>query len=278
MSSTPDNTPPPYLDEHEFFSWSMLKHPAFKEGMKEMLIFMPGIIAWAFVTGIAMVKAGMPVGLAISMNIFVNAGSAQLAALPLMVSNAPLLIVLIAGLCVNLRFAIFSLQWRMYFLRYSLPKRMLAGFFSGDLMFVLFMKRFPKSTWTQDQMPYFWGVLIINMGGWHIAAIAGVFLGDLIPEQWGLQFAATLAIVALVFSMLRDWITWLVMGVCALSVVLLKPVLPFDLNIVIAILAAIAAALFAERVDAIWRRKEKVKNQEAMASDDIQDQVSQEQT
>ena len=51
-------------------------------GFHAVLPTMLGIGAWGLVTGVAMVKAGMSVPLAIYMSLTVYAGSAQLAVLP----------------------------------------------------------------------------------------------------------------------------------------------------------------------------------------------------
>ena len=79
-----------------------------------MLAFAPGITAWGLVTGVAMVKSGLSVPLAIMMSLVVYAGSAQLASLPLLAAGAPIWVVWAAALCVNLRFVIFSAQWRVH--------------------------------------------------------------------------------------------------------------------------------------------------------------------
>ncbi len=50
----------------------------------------PGIAAWGFVTGIAMVKGGLSPELAVAMSLLVYAGSAQLASLPLLAAGAPM--------------------------------------------------------------------------------------------------------------------------------------------------------------------------------------------
>jgi len=55
--------------------------------------FIPALIAtvvWGFVTGVAMVKSGLSGFEATLMTLFVYAGSAQLTALPLIESHAPL--------------------------------------------------------------------------------------------------------------------------------------------------------------------------------------------
>ena len=91
------------------------RHPEFERGARDMLGIALGIAAWGLITGVAMVKSGLPMPLALLMSLIVFAGSAQLAVLPLLAGGAPLWVVWATAICVNLRFVIFSAQWRPYF-------------------------------------------------------------------------------------------------------------------------------------------------------------------
>ena len=66
------------------------EHPSFRAGVIDMSGTAVGIAAWALVTGVAMVKAGISAPIAIFMSLVVYAGSAQLAVLPLLAAGAPL--------------------------------------------------------------------------------------------------------------------------------------------------------------------------------------------
>ena len=80
------------------------RHPEFRRGAREMTGVALGIAAWGLVAGVAMVKSGLPLGLGLLMTLLVFAGSAQLAAVPLIVSGAPIWVVWATAICVNLRF------------------------------------------------------------------------------------------------------------------------------------------------------------------------------
>jgi AzlC protein len=68
---------------------------------------------------------------ALAMSCFVYAGSAQLAALPLMVSGAPMWLVLLTATIVNLRFVIFSAGLQPYFRHLSVGRRLVLGYDFG---------------------------------------------------------------------------------------------------------------------------------------------------
>jgi len=93
---------------------SLLRDPHFRRGARDMLSFGPGLDAWGLVTGAAMTQSGIGVGLAVLMSLTVYAGSAQLASLPLLASGAPAWVVWTSAACINLRFVLFSAQWRTF--------------------------------------------------------------------------------------------------------------------------------------------------------------------
>ena len=205
-----------------------------------------GIAAWGLITGVAMGKSGLPLPLMALMSLLVFAGSAQLAVLPLMASGAPIWVVWATALCVNLRFVIFSAGWRPYFVVYPLWTRLRLAYFTADLNYVLFMRRFPKPQPAPEQLPYFWGGVVLNWLAWQIPSLLGIFLADAVPVHWGIGFAGTLALLGIALSLLGDKAT-AVAGAVAGCAAVAAYAMPFKLNIVVAIAAAVAMGLLMDR-------------------------------
>ncbi|AQZ97861.1 AzlC family ABC transporter permease [Comamonas kerstersii] len=224
------------------------RDPAFVAGFRSMLATMLGIGAWGLVTGVAMVKAGMSVPLAIFMSLIVYAGSAQLAVLPLLMVGAPLWVVWFTATCVNLRFVILSSMWRHYFGHLRLLHRLTLGYFSGDVIFVTFTHRYPTPEKKPEQLPFFWGAAVANWVFWQVFSIAGILLANVIPLSWGLGFAGVLALMGVLYSMLKDKAAWLACVVaCGAAVATFA--LPLKLNILVAIAAAVTAGLLMETAE-----------------------------
>lgn len=224
------------------------RDPAFAAGFRSMLATMLGIGAWGLVTGVAMVKAGMSVPLAIFMSLIVYAGSAQLAVLPLLMVGAPLWVVWFTATCVNLRFVILSSMWRHYFGHLRLLHRLTLGYFSGDVIFVTFSHRYPTPEKKPEQLPFFWGAAVANWVFWQVFSIAGILLANVIPLSWGLGFAGVLALMGVLYSMLKDKASWLACVVaCGAAVATFA--LPLKLNILVAIAAAVTAGLLMETAE-----------------------------
>ncbi len=233
---------------------SIVRHPEFRRGAKDIVHIALGISAWGLVTGVAMVKGGLSLPLAIFMSLTVFAGSAQLTALPLMTAGAPLWVVWAAATCVNLRFVIFSAVWRPYFAVYPRAQRLLMGYFSGDVNYVVFMKRFPEPVPEPAQVPYYWGGVALNWTAWQVSSIVGMVLADAIPTQWGLGFAGVLALLGVTASLLHDRATWGAAGVAGAAAIAAYG-LPLKLNILVAIVAAVAAGLVIESAESAARSR-----------------------
>jgi len=218
------------------------RHPEFARGARDMTGTSLGIAAWGLLTGIAMTNSGLPLPLAILMSLIVFAGSAQLAALPLLVSGAPLWVIWATALCVNLRFIIFSAGWRRYFAALPRVHRLRMAYFSADLNYALFVKRFPQPAPLSQSVPYFWGAVALNWPAWQLPSLIGLFVGERIPTAWGLGFAGTLALLGLTYSLLNDRATWIA-AVVAGAAAVAAYALPLKLNILVAIAAAVAVGL-----------------------------------
>ena len=213
-----------------------------------------GIGAWGLVTGVVTVKAGLSVPLALLMTLVVFAGSAQLAALPLMVAGAPIWLVVLTAFCVNLRFVILSAQWRPYWAHLPSLQRAWTMYFSVDVGSVVFMQRYPEAAPGPEQTAYYWGMSLTCWIAWQGMSIVGIVFAQEVPTDWGLGFAGALALLGIVCSMLVDRASWFA-AAAAGAVAVAAYALPLKLNIVIAIAAAVAVGMM---FDALGARKRPV--------------------
>ncbi|NML47551.1 branched-chain amino acid ABC transporter permease [Ramlibacter sp. G-1-2-2] len=221
-----------------------MRRPLFREGFRTCLPLSIGISAWGVVAGVAIAKGGISLPLAIMMSVLVSAGSSQLAALPLISSDAPMWVVWATVACVNLRFLVYSFQYRPYFAHLPRSRRVVLSYFMGDTIFGIFLRRYPEPKREPGQVDFFWGAAIINWGCWQAAVITGILAGHAIPQEWGIGFAGTMALLALTCSQLRNRSTWVAAGVAGCAAVAAYA-LPLRMNIVVAIAAAVAIGVLA---------------------------------
>lgn len=220
---------------------------AYRVGLREMGPYSVAIGVWGFVTGVAMVNAGMTIPIAVLMTFTVFAGAAQLAVLPLLAVGTPLPVVWATALLVNLRFVIFAAAQRKWFLGIGRWHRLTLGYLNGDIGFALFSRRFADTT--EPGTPEHWGYYaacgVVNWVAWQVCSLAGIALGGLAPTDWGLELCAYLALVAVVVPMMTRLPE--VSGVLvAAGVAILTADLPMRLGLVIAVVAGVAVAFTAE--------------------------------
>jgi len=221
---------------------------AFFAGLRKALPLFVATGVWGFVTGIAMVKAGISTSMAVWMSLLVYAGSAQLVALPLLMVSAPLWMIVVAALTVNVRFIVFGAAIHSYFRTLPLGKRALIGYFSSDISFVLFMTRFgeAKRRGTRFQHWYYAGMLAPAWLTWQIPSIIGIYVGDVVPESWGLGFAATLALLAILVPLIKG--RPMILSICAAGVVAwIGQLLPLGSGLLAAVLVGVVTGVLVER-------------------------------
>jgi predicted branched-subunit amino acid permease len=224
-----------------------LDNPWFRLGFKEFALLWPGILSWGMVTGVAMVKTGLSPLESTLISLTVFAGSAQLAAVPLIMAGASGAVVVLTAIVMNLRFIIFSASLAPYFLGLPLKTRLLAGYVNGDMGYALLMNKahteLNNADYTiESARAYHWGVSVSNMVAWHLSSLVGIALGHVFPSNWGLDFAAILALLALGVTFLKDRAGVLCI-LTAGAVALLTAHWPYRLGMVAALLTGIMAAL-----------------------------------
>lgn len=210
----------------------------------------PGMAAWGMMTGVAMVKSGMSVAEAVAMTLLVYAGSSQLAAMPLIAAGAPMVVILVTGFCVNLRFVVFSAHLRAYMMHLPLARRLFTGYLTTDLSYVLFTRRYPQASndpaTREAEQAYLAGGSALNWFSWQTASLIGIALAHAVPMAWGLGFAGILALLGIGCSLATSRLRLVSAGVAGTAAVAAFA-LPFKLNIVVAIAAAVALCLLLEK-------------------------------
>ena len=205
---------------------------------------MPGIFAWGMVTGMAMVKSGLTLWQALGMTLMVFAGSAQLAALPLIAANVPVWVVFLTALIVNLRFVIFAAAVGPHFSHLPWFKRLWYGYLNADITMAFFPWRFSSTTIYQHEgkAGFFTGIGYPNWLAWQSGSIIGILLAGQIPENWGIGFAGTLALLAIMIPLIINKAALLGVAVAGVTAVAAAG-LPYRLGLLLAVVLGMAAAM-----------------------------------
>jgi predicted branched-subunit amino acid permease len=242
-----------------FFQRRNWAHPQFRQGLNDMLPVALGIGAWGLMTGVASVKYGLSVTVSLLLSTVVYAGSSQLAAMPLLVAGAPMWVILATGFCVNLRFVVFSAHLRPYLMHLPLWKRLITGYLTADMNYVLFVQRYPEpvdatrtdfdrmDTERAAQQAYFAGNQFVSWVAWAGASTVGIALASAVPTEWGLGFAGILALTGVICSLATSRLRVLAVALGG-SAAVAAFALPLKLNILVGIAAAVAICMVWEQM------------------------------
>lgn len=214
-------------------------------GFTAFLPLSVGLIPWGMVVGMAMSSAGFTPWQAMGMNIIVFAGTAQLGTLPLIADQAPLWLIIVTALALNLRFVIFSAAIAPGFRGVGLPGRWLAGHLMTDGVFATCLERMHREDDPRWRFAYFLAPCVWAWLLWQCSALFGVHAAHLVPRQWSLEFMASIALIVLLVPMakIRPMLVAALVG--GGGATLLRN-LPLRLGVVVAICAGIAAGFAAE--------------------------------
>jgi len=218
---------------------------AFMSGMRDYSPTLMAMFSWGLVTGVAMSKSVLTVPQAVGMSLLVYAGSSQLAILPLLAAKLPIWTVLLTAAMVNTRFVIFSAGLAPHFSYLSFWRRLALGYFNGDVIYLLFLKKSFANGYVPGKEAYFWGMSLVSWTFWQVSSIAGILLASVVPDNWGLELAGTLALVPLIVSAVIGRSMLAALAVSGL-VALVAIDLPYRLSLPLAVFTAIAAGRIAD--------------------------------
>lgn len=217
----------------------------FRRGMRSIAPTSPGTFAWGLVTGVAMVKFGMTLPQALGMTYLVYAGSAQLAALPLIAAGAPVWVVVLTAIIVNLRFVIYSASLVQIFHHLNLRWRLALGYFTGDVTFAILNRQLQSHPERPHANWFYLGLGIASWIVWQSASVLGIVLASQIPESWGLSLAGAITLVCLTIPLIRNLPA--VVGVaCAGVLAIVLAHWPARLGLVAAVVVGMSVALALE--------------------------------
>jgi predicted branched-subunit amino acid permease len=213
-----------------------------REGVQTGFPTLFGIGAWGMVVGVAMVKSGLTVAQACGMTLVAFAGSAQLASLPLIAAGAPIWVIFLTALVVNLRFVIFSALLGPHFSHLRLWQRFYLGYVSGDVSIALFLQRYPSAAPEPGKLGFLKGLLYPNWSAWQIGSLIGIFAGSAVPSEWQLGFAGSLAILCIMVPLIINSAALCGVVVAGVTSVLAHG-LPYKLGLLAAVLAGMLTAM-----------------------------------
>lgn len=209
---------------------------ALRDGIPVGLSVMP----FGAIVGLSGVQVGLGTVQAAVTPFIVFAGASHLAALQLLSSGAPLLVIWATGAIINLRFAMYATSLARYLAAVPMPWRLLLAYGTTDQVFALSMMRFRSSEAPASRGVYFAVIAGISWVAWSAAGVFGATVGAVAPAAWQLDFVVPLIFTALLAGAVRSRAA---LGAAAIGgcVAVAADGLPLNLGLIVGALAGIAA-------------------------------------
>lgn len=184
----------------------MTSRQAFWRGYLDCAPFILIVIPYSMLFGVVARDAGLDILQTMSMSILVIAGASQFTALALLQENAPVFVVLLAALAVNLRMAMYSAALVPHIGHARLSTRALMAYLMVDQAFAVAVRTYED----QPQMPpparvaYYFGCMMLICPFWYGCTLLGALVGQAIPAAFSLDFAVPICFIAMTAPLLRS--------------------------------------------------------------------------
>ena len=221
---------------------------AFISGARVVVPVLLALIPFAMAFGASATDGGLSAFETVAMSVFVFAGAAQLAAVQLIAAGAPVAIVVLTVLTINLRLTLYSASLAPHLGRLPAGWKGLLSYLLTDQAYAATITRFDAGeTKEPDKRWYFLGAALAVWIAWQTGTAMGVFLGRWVSEGWSLDFVLPLTFIALALPTIKDRATTaaaLLAGVAAVF----AAALPLNLGLVTAAAVGVLGGLVTQGV------------------------------
>ena len=190
-----------------FFELIMLSaRSEFLAGLRAELPILLGVLPFGMIYGVLALQAGLPPVLALAMSSIVFAGSSQFIGTQLIAQGAGGFVIVATTFVVNLRHALYSASVAPFIRHVPLRWKVLLAYLLTDEAYAVTITRFtqPDSSSALNKHWFYFGAGITLWASWQISTAIGIFVGQLIPASWSLDFTLALSFIALVVPNLKD--------------------------------------------------------------------------
>lgn len=215
-------------------------------GFKAMIPILSGVLPFGLVVGTVCADAKLSLLQTIGMNSIVFAGASQLVAVDLMVQGVPVMIVVITGIVINLRFMLYSASLSTLLKDTTALGKAFTAYSLTDQAYALFMGKIDQLSKTKDKLNFFWGSATCMLIAWQLSVALGFLFGNFAPDEWSLEFGIPLCFVALVIPRIKNKI-YLIVAITAAGLSVILHQVPYNLGLLATALVSIGMGAFLTR-------------------------------
>ncbi len=220
---------------------------AFQRGVRDGFPFVLAVAPFGLLFSVIASESGLDFWQTVSMSVLVIAGAAQFTALAQMQEHAPVIIVILAALAVNMRLFMYSASIAPHLGPAPFGQRVVAAYILVDSTYAQGMVKFDENPdWPVGvKMAYYFGTAALPWIVWYMATFAGVWFGRALPDGLALDFAPAIIFIAIIAPMLRTR-AHVAAAASSVLVALALDFLPYSLGLLLAALVAMVVGAMVE--------------------------------
>ena len=214
----------------------------FFKGIKDTGPLMIPVVPFGIIFGVLAIDLGLTPLTTIAMSVIIFGGASQIVFIQLLSGGASSLVAITSVGVINSRHFLYGAVLTEYLEKLTLIKKLMISYLVTDQTFAVSSKYF-KDHKTNDKSHYhLLGAGITLWTTWQLTTIIGIFLGSIVPDEWGLKFAIPLTFLAIIVNEFRKLDHVLVMLISGISSLIFFDI-PFKAYIIITPLIGLLSAL-----------------------------------
>ena len=193
------------------------KFQIFKLGFFDLAPHLLSVIPFGIIFGAIGIELGFDPIMTYATSLIIFGGASQIVFLQLLSGGASSLIAITSVGIINSRHLLYGAVLSEHLNKLSLIKKLFISYFIVDQGFAVSNKYFKKNRDQNFNHYHLMGSGITLWLCWQVSTIVGIFLGSIVPEELGLEFAIPLTFIAIIINELRKLDHLMVMVVSGLA-------------------------------------------------------------
>lgn len=219
----------------------MNKIEVFKQGFLDVIPLTIPVIPFGIIYGVTATEIGLSPMITFVMSFVIFAGSSQIAFSQLFIAGASPLVMITSVAIINSRHLLYGAVLSQYLNKLNHYWRVLLSYLMTDQAFSVSLSYFKKNKKIYNPHFHMLGSGFTLWFLWQISTLLGIVLGNIVPEQLGLEFTIPLTFLSLIILELRKLdhlIIIMISGVTSL----VSYSFPYKIYIIISALLSLSAA------------------------------------
>ena len=218
------------------------KYTIFKKGFIDILPLLIPVIPFGIIFGAIGIELGFSPLITYATSLIIFGGASQIVFIRLLSGGASSLVAITSVGVINSRHFLYGAVLTEYLEKLSLIKKLIISYLITDQTFAVSSRYFKNHKINNNSHYHLIGAGVILWTTWQVTTIIGIFLGSIVPDEWGLKFAIPLTFLAIIVNDFRKLDHVIVMIISGISSLIFFDI-PFKAYIILTPLIGLLSAL-----------------------------------